>query len=145
LLPFSQEATHLDEEVSEFSVWAMSHMGKVSSSVSFDPAAPLGAYFDPTMYGKVQEYTSAVWELHGPDYDVHTEPIDVEAIMRLGQGKKHGRLWIADGAIDSSIVLHLDVIRAWSTSSSQPIRPLPSPALQCVNELEVIPVLLVVH
>jgi hypothetical protein len=71
-----------------------------------------------------------------PDYDMRTEPIDAEAIMRL---------WIADGAIDASTVPHLDVIRAWSTSSSQPIRPRPSPALQRVDELEVILVLLVVH
>jgi hypothetical protein len=109
------------------------------------PAAPPEAYSDPTVYGKVQEYTSTVRELHGPDYDVRTEPIDAEAIMRVGRGKKHGRSWIADGAIDSSTVPHLDVIRARSTSSSQPIRPRPSPALQRVDELEVIPVLLVVH
>jgi hypothetical protein len=109
LPPFSQEAAHPDEEVSEFSAWAMSHMGKASSSVSFDPAAPPEAYSDPTVYGKVQ-YTSVVRELHGPDYNMRTEPIDAEAIMRLGQGKKHGRLWIADNAIDSSIVPHLDVI-----------------------------------
>jgi hypothetical protein len=31
----------------------MSHMGKVSSSVSFDPAAPPEAYSDPTVYTKV--------------------------------------------------------------------------------------------
>jgi hypothetical protein len=129
LPPFSQEAAHPDEEVSEFSAWAMSHMGKASSSISFDPAALPEAYSDPTMYGKVQEYTSAVRELHGPDYDVRTEPVDAEAIMRLGQGNKHERLWIADGAIDSSTVLHQDVIRAWSTSSSKPICPRPSPTL----------------
>jgi hypothetical protein len=85
-------------------------MGKASSSVSFDLAASPEAYSDPTVYGKVLEYTSAVRELHGPDYDVRTEPIDAEAIMRLGQGKKHGRLWIADSAIDSSTVPHLDMI-----------------------------------
>jgi hypothetical protein len=73
------------------------------------------------MYTKVQEYKSAVREIHGEDYNVRTEPIDVEAIMRLGGGKKHGRLWIANGTIDSSTVPSLDAIRAWSMSSSQPI------------------------
>jgi hypothetical protein len=73
------------------------------------------------VYTKVQEYTSAVREIHGEDYNVCTEPIDAEAIMRLGGGKKHGRLWIANGTIDSSTVPSLDAIRAWSTSSSQPI------------------------
>jgi hypothetical protein len=98
LPPFSQEAAHPEEEVSEFSAWAMSHMGKVSSSVSFDLATPPEVYSDPTVYTKVQEYTSVVREVHEPVYDVRTEPIDALAIMRLKGGKKHGRLWIAYSA-----------------------------------------------
>jgi hypothetical protein len=113
----------------------MSHIGRSSSSVSFDPSLPPETYSDPNVYTKVQEYTSAVREIHGEDYDVRTEPIDAEAIMRLGGGKKHGRMWIADGAIDPSTVPNLDTIRARSTSSSQPIRPRPAPALQQVQEL----------
>jgi len=132
-------------EVLEFSTWAMSHMGRASSSISFDPSAPREVYSDPTVHTKVQEYTSKVREVHGEDYDVRTEPIDAETIMRLGGGKKHGRLWIADGAIDSTTVPSLDVLRAWSTSSSQPIRPWPTPSLQRVDALEVRPVLLVVR
>jgi hypothetical protein len=135
--PFLQEAAHPGEEVSEFSAWAMSHMGRASPSVSFDPAAPPEVYSDPNVYTKVQEYTSAVREIHGEDYNVRTEPIDAEAIMRLGGGKKHGRLWIADGAIDPSTVRNLDAIRARSTSSSQAIRPRPTPALQQVEALQV--------
>ena len=86
-----------------------------------------------------------VREIYGEDYNVRTEPIDAEAIMRLEGGKKHGRLWIADGAIDSTTVPSLDAIRAQSTSSSQPIRPRPSPALQQVQALQVIPILLIVR
>jgi hypothetical protein len=97
------------------------------------------------MYTKVQEYMSKVREIHGEDYDVRTEPIDAEAIMRLRGGKKHERLWIADGAIDSTTVPSLDAIRARSTSSSQPICPRPSPALQRLDALEVIPVLLIIR
>ena len=48
----------------------------------------------------------------GEDYNVRTKLIDAETIMRLGGGKKHGRLWIADGAIDSTTVPSLDAIRA---------------------------------
>jgi hypothetical protein len=70
------------------------------------------------MYTKVQEYTLAVREIHGEDYNVRTEPIDTEAIMRLGGGKKHGWLWIVDGAIDSTTVRNLDAIQARTTSSS---------------------------
>ena len=106
ILPsYSQEAAHLGVEVSEFSAWVMSHMGRASSSISFDPSVPREVYSDPTVHTKVQEYTSKMREVHGKDYDVRTEPIDVETIMRLGGGKKHGRLWIADGAIDSTTVL----------------------------------------
>ena len=103
--------------------------------VSFDPAAPPQAYSDPNVYTKVQEYTSTIREIYGADYNMRTEPIDAEVIMRLGGGKKHGRLWIADGAIDSTTVPSLDAIRAQSTSSSQPIRTRPSPALQQVHAL----------
>jgi hypothetical protein len=81
------------------------------------------------MYTKVQEYTSKVREIHGEDYDVRTKPIDVEAIMMLRGGKKHRRLWIIDGVIDSTTAPSLDAIRTQSTSSSQPIRPRPSLAL----------------
>ena len=123
----------------------MSHMGRASSSVSFDPAAPPQVYSDPNVYTKVQEYTLTVRQIYGEDYNVRTEPIDAEAIMRLGEGKKLGRLWIADGAIDSTTVPSLDAIRARSTSSSQPIRPRPSPALQQVQALQVIHVLLIVR
>ena len=145
LSSYSQEAAHPGVEVSEFYAWAISHMGRASSSVSFDPSASREVYSDPTVHTKVQEYTSKVREVHGEDYDVRTEPIDAETIMRLGGGKKHGRLWIADGAIDSTTVPSLDVLRARSTSSSQPIRPWPTPSLQRVDALEVRPVLLVVR
>ena len=123
----------------------LSSKNQWSSSVSFDPAAPPQVYSDPNVYTKVQEYTSMVRQIYGEEYNVRTKPIDAEAIMRLRGGKKHGRLWIADGAIDSTTVPSLDAIRARSTSSSQPIRTRPSPALQQVHALQVIPVLLVVH
>jgi len=41
---------------------------------------------------------------------MRTEPIDAEVIMRLRGGKKHGQLWIVDGAIDSTTVPSLDAI-----------------------------------
>ena len=39
-------------------------------------------------------------EVHGPDFDPSTEPIDGEVVMRVGGGKKHGRYWIGDSLID---------------------------------------------
>ena len=82
----------------------MSHQTRVAGDVTWDPAAPPSAYSDPNVYTKVQEYTSAVQRRHGPEYDVRTEPIDAEAIMRLGGGRKHGRAWIANAAIDPTTV-----------------------------------------
>jgi hypothetical protein len=49
-------------------------------------------------------------EIHKDDYNVRTKPIDAEAIMRLEGGKKDRRLWIADGAIDSTTVQNLVAI-----------------------------------
>ncbi|PVH34653.1 hypothetical protein PAHAL_8G267300 [Panicum hallii] len=62
-------------------------------------------------------------EVHGPEYDPTTEDLDTEIVMRVGGGKKKGRYWIADGAIDSSSTPTLSQIRARSTSASSAIRP----------------------
>ncbi|XP_066324653.1 uncharacterized protein [Miscanthus floridulus] len=56
--------------------------------------------------------------------------------MRLGGGRKHGRTWIANAAIDPTTVPTLSQLRAQSTSSSQPIRSRPTPTLQRVDALE---------
>jgi hypothetical protein len=40
-------------------------------------------------------------EIHGSDYDPRID-IDRDVLMRVGGGKRHGRYWIVDGAIDSS-------------------------------------------
>jgi hypothetical protein len=74
-----------------------------------------------------------------------TSSLDTEVIVRLGEGRKHGRLWIADGADSSSSAPSLSDVRAQSTSRSLPIRARPTPTLSRVDELQVIPVSLVVH
>jgi hypothetical protein len=40
--------------------------------------------------------------VHGLDYDLMTEDIDGDVLMRVGGGKRHGQYWIVDEAIDSS-------------------------------------------
>jgi hypothetical protein len=131
--------------VSEFGAWAVSHMGSVKSGVSFNPDAPAQAYSDPTVHAKVRDYTDAVRALRGSDTDLRTEPLETEVIVRLGQGRKHGRLWIADGADSSVSAPSLSDVRARSTGRSLPIRARPTPTLSRVDELTVIPVSLVVH
>jgi hypothetical protein len=87
----------------------------------------------------------AVRVLRGSKHNLSTEPLETEVIMRLGQGKKHGWLWIVDGADSSSSAPSLSDVRAQSTSRSLPIRARPTPTLSRVDELQVIPVSLVVH
>jgi hypothetical protein len=36
-------------------------------------------------------------EVHGPDYNLRTEDIDGDVLMRVGGGKRHGQYRIADG------------------------------------------------
>jgi len=110
-------------------------MGSVKSGVTFNPDAPAQAYSDPTIHAKVTEYTESVRALRGPDVDLRTHPLETEVIVRRGQGRQHGRLWIADGAQSSASAPYLSEVRARSTSSSLPIRARPTATLSRVDEL----------
>ena len=123
----------------------MSHKGKATSDVSYNPEDPPEAYTNASVHSRLSEYMSAARSVHGQEYDASTQNIDAELVMRLGGGKKHGRYWMADGVIDTASTPTLSQIRAQSTSGSVPIRPRPSPAQHRVDELEVSPVLFVVH
>jgi hypothetical protein len=52
-------------------------------------------------------------------------------------GKRHGRYWIADGAIDSSSTPTLSQVRARSTGSSPAIRPRHDSSQHRIQQLEV--------
>jgi hypothetical protein len=84
-------------------------------------------------------------EIYGPEYDPSTHDLDGEIVMRVGEGKKHGRYWIGDSFIDSASTCTLAEIRARSTSESPAIRPRPSVAQGRVDVLEVVSILFVVH
>jgi hypothetical protein len=83
----------------------MAHKGKATSDVTYNPDDRPEAYSNPAVYSHLSEYTAMAQEVHGPDYDSRTEDIDRDVLMRVRGGKKHGRYWIADGAIDSSSTL----------------------------------------
>jgi len=118
----------------------MSHKGKATSDVSFSLEDGPLEYTNLSVHTRISEYTSAARLVHGPDFDPCTQEIDTELVMRLGGGKKHGRMWIADGTIDSTAVPDLSTIRARSTSESPAIRTRPTVAQQRVDVLEVISV-----
>ncbi|XP_040384152.1 uncharacterized protein LOC102699990 [Oryza brachyantha] len=54
---------------------------------------------------QMEAYRAAYVQLHGPDSDWRTSPIDPVAVHMAGGGKKHGRFMIEDGFIDSTTVL----------------------------------------
>lgn len=51
-----------------------------------------------------EAYAAAYVQLHGPENDWRTSPIDPVAVHMAGGGKKHGHFMIGDGLIDSSAV-----------------------------------------
>jgi hypothetical protein len=80
----------------------MAHKGKATSDVTYNPDDRSEAYNNPTIYYHLSEYTAIAQEVHGQDYDLRTDDIDGDVLMRDGGGKRHGRYWIADEATGSS-------------------------------------------
>jgi hypothetical protein len=69
----------------------MAHKGKAMSNVTYHPKDGLETYSNPTIYDRLNEYTVMAQEVHEPDYDLRTEDIDGDVLMRVGGGKRHGR------------------------------------------------------
>ena len=80
----------------------MAHKGKATSDVSFNLEDPPEAYTNPSVHSRISEYTEVARSLHGADHDPSTQDFDGEAVMRAGQGKKHGWFWLGDGVIDTA-------------------------------------------
>jgi hypothetical protein len=103
----------------------MAHKGKTTSDVSYNLEDPLEAYSNPTVYTRINEYTSVTRSLHGDDYDPSSQDFDPEVVTRIGGGNKHGRYYLGDSVIDTTSTPSLSQIRARSTDASIPIRPRP--------------------
>jgi hypothetical protein len=65
--------------------------------------------------------------------------------MRVRGGKRHGRYWIDDIAIELSSTPTLSQVRARSTGARPAIRPRHDISQYQIQELQVIPSLFVVH
>jgi hypothetical protein len=100
----------------------MAHQGKATSDITYNPNDGPEAYSNPTVYSRLSEYNAMAQEVHRLDYDPRIEDIDGDVLMRVGGGKRHGRYWIADVAIDSSTTPTLSQVQARSTSSSLAIQ-----------------------
>jgi hypothetical protein len=123
LLVFFQSSSHGGQPCSLFQAYAMSHKGKATSDVKYNPEDGSEAYSNPMAHARLSAYSAMARDVHGPEFDPATEDLDGEVVMRVGGGKHHGRYWLADGAIDSSSTPSLSQIRARSTSASPVIRP----------------------
>jgi hypothetical protein len=80
----------------------MAYKGKATSDVTYNLDDGPEAYSNPAVYNRLHDYTAMAQEVHGSKYDSSTEQIDPDVLMRVGGGKRHGRYWIVDRAIDSS-------------------------------------------
>jgi hypothetical protein len=87
----------------------MAHKAKATSDVSYSVNDGPEAYNNPSFGRRIVEYTEACKQKYGEDYNPSEHDIDTYRVMALGGGKKHGRLWIGDGIIDSSTLRLADV------------------------------------
>lgn len=132
-----QSAAHGGQEISTVQAYALSHKGKAKSDVTFNSEDGPESYSNPSAYSRLRSYCEVARELRGPEFDPFTEPIDGEAIMRAGGGKKSGRYLIADSLVDTATTPTLAEIRARSTQSSPAIRPRPTAVQAQLDALQV--------
>jgi hypothetical protein len=65
--------------------------------------------------------------------------------MHAGEGKKHGRLFVCDGAVDLKTIPSLRQINRGKTSSSPAIEPHPSPLSIAIDTIRVCSPSLVIY
>nr|XP_051202405.1 uncharacterized protein LOC127316019 [Lolium perenne] len=80
-------------------------------------------------------YRSTFKAKHGEDADPTTEDFDVEVAVLAGQGKKGGRLWIADGLVDPKTIPSLRQIRRGRTSEQPRVETRPRASDLAVEKL----------
>jgi len=120
-----QSESHSGQSCNDFTAYAMSHMGRATSDVAYNPAAPPEAYTNPSIPEHLNAYTEVGRALHGETWDLATAPLFGEAIMRAGGRKKHVRYLIANSLVDTASTPSLSQLRASTTNSTPPIRPRP--------------------
>ncbi|KAK1652153.1 hypothetical protein QYE76_069958 [Lolium multiflorum] len=80
-------------------------------------------------------YRSKFKDKHGEDADPTTEEFDVEVAVLAGQGKKGGRLWIADGLVDPRTIPSLRQIRRGRTSEQPRVETRPRASDLAIEKL----------
>ena len=118
----------------------MAHMGKATSNISFNPAAPPEAYSNPNIHTRITRYTEIGRALHGDTWNPATAPLSGEAILRAGGGKKHDRYWLGDSLVNMASTPTLSQLRARTTDSTPPIHPPPETSVASMHAIQVISV-----
>ncbi|TVU17464.1 hypothetical protein EJB05_33502, partial [Eragrostis curvula] len=130
-------ASHGGQAITSFQAFALSHKGKATSDVQYNPEDHPSAYSNPTAYRSLSSYSEVAKEVHGPDIDPSTHDVDGEVVMRVGGGKKHGRYYLGDSTLDMASTPTLSQIRARRTSDGPTIRSRPTTAHLATQALEV--------
>lgn len=94
---------------------------------------------------KDKAYRAKYAQIHGPEANPDIEPFDPEVAMRAGEGKKHGRLFVCDGAVDPKTIPSLRQINRGKTSSSPAVEPRPTPSSIAIDGIRVCSPSLVIY
>ncbi|TVU25197.1 hypothetical protein EJB05_27685, partial [Eragrostis curvula] len=117
---------HGGEEINTFEAFALSHKGKATADIHYNPEDPPEVYSNLSAYSRLSSYSEVAKEVYGQDYDPRSHDLDGEVVMRAGKGKKHGRYWLGDSVIDTASTPTLSQIRARTVSGGPSIRERPT-------------------
>ena len=123
-------------DCNDWQAFCMAPKGKAKSDVSYSVNDSAEAYSNPSVGSRIVEYQEAARQKYGEEYDPGAHDIDTDLVMASFGGKKHGRLGVGDGIIDSR-GLRLADVRARRADTDPPIRPRASVAMGRVGALEV--------
>ena len=97
-----QSSSHDGQPCSQFKACVLSKKGKATANIDFNLEDPPKAYNDSSIHNRVTVYTVMARVVHGSQFDPSIQDLDGEIVTRVGGGKKHGRYWIGDSAIDTA-------------------------------------------
>jgi hypothetical protein len=126
--------------INEFTGYVLSHQGKATDLDNvYDPAKGADAFTNSNAYEKVVQYTEVVRRHHGEAYDLATEPLDMDVLMRTKRGKQHGWYFLAHSVIDPATIPTLREVRRSdnTTSSDIPIQPQRPSSMQMMATVKV--------
>jgi hypothetical protein len=110
----------------------------VTSYITYNEADPPEEYTNPMIHPRIVRYNTTTREVHGPEFDLRTAPLDGEVIMRIGHSKQHGRYSVGDIILDPAEVPGLPVVKARSMSSAPPVQRRPTVAETLLETVQVI-------